>query len=145
MNATIADDLGVINVGNNDFDVDGDGVLADVDPDDNDPCIPNMTGSACDADGDGNRNSTDPNQNTPTAANDTGTGNPTVGTAVAVLANDDYLDNADPTNLGITTITDAGTGTAAGTVGIDNTTGEITYTPTGGRSRNNGNYRLPSM
>ena len=87
-----------------------------------------------DTDGDGNPDSTDPNPNTPTAANDTGAGNPSVGTAVAILANDDYLDNGAANNAGITTITDAGTGTAAGTVGIDNTTGEITYTPTGGEA-----------
>ena len=87
-----------------------------------------------DTDGDGNPDSTDPNSGTPTAANDTGTGNPAVGTAVDVLANDDYLDNADVNNAGITTITDAGTGTAAGTVALDNTTGEITYTPTAGEA-----------
>ena len=90
--------------------------------------------SPIDTDGDGNPDSTDPNPSTPTAANDTGTGNPAVGTAVAVLANDDYLANGAANNAGITTITDAGTGTAAGTVALDNTTGEITYTPTAGEA-----------
>ena len=94
----------------------------------------NFTVGDPDTDGDGNPDSTDPNSGTPTAANDTGTGNPDVGTAVDVLANDDYLDNAAPNNLGTTTITDEGTGTAAGTVAINNTTGEITYTPTAGES-----------
>ena len=126
-------DLGGANCGGC-IDMDVDGVCATEDPDDNDPCVPNTMNSACDVDGDGNRNSTDPNSDTPVAVNDTGAGNPNIGTAVDILANDDYLANADPNNLGTTTIMDEGTGTAAGLVAIDNTTGEITYTPTAGEA-----------
>jgi len=47
-------------------DVDGDGVFADVDPDDNDPCNPDNTVGACDTDNDGTPDGLDcaPNDNT---------------------------------------------------------------------------------
>ncbi|MDO5656515.1 MAG: hypothetical protein Q4G27_10285 [Flavobacteriaceae bacterium] len=83
-----------------------------------------------DTDKDGNPNVTDPNPNTPTAVNDTATATPGEPTTIDVLANDDYLTNQDPNNLGSTTITNTGNGTAQGTVSFDPNTGEMTYTPT---------------
>ncbi|RDK83873.1 gliding motility-associated C-terminal domain-containing protein, partial [Marinirhabdus gelatinilytica] len=95
-------------------DIDNDGLAAVCDPDD---------------DGDGNPDDTDPNPLTPVAVDDNAATDIGVPVTVSVLDNDDYLDNNDPTNLGITTVTDTGTGTAIGAVTIDPVTGEITYTP----------------
>ena len=87
-----------------------------------------------DTDGDGSPDGIDPNPTTPTAGNDSGTGNPGAATTVAILSNDDYLGNLDPDNLGTTTLTDTGNGTASGTVSFDADTGELTYTPTAGEA-----------
>ena len=95
----------------------------------NDPCDPDPSGNpTADCDGDGNPNGTDPVDDMATAADDTGTA--TLGSIVTIdiLSNDDFLDNLDPNNAGITTITQAG-GTAAGTVSFDTDTGELNYTP----------------
>ena len=92
-------------------DNDGDG-----DPDITDP----------DDDNDGNPDTTDPNPDTPTTAADEITiveGNDAI---LDILANDDFLPGAN------TSITDAGTGTATGTVSFDPLTGEMTYTPAAG-------------
>ncbi|MGB5324713.1 MAG: hypothetical protein WBN40_04725, partial [Pseudomonadales bacterium] len=85
---------------------------------------------APDTDGDGNADINDPNPSTPTAANDTGSGTAGVAGTYNILVNDDYLPNNLPSNVGTTAITDLGTGTAAGTISFNNTTGELTYTPT---------------
>ncbi|MDC8005776.1 VCBS domain-containing protein, partial [Aureisphaera galaxeae] len=98
-----------------DIDLDGDGLVGACDPDD---------------DGDGNPDTTDPDPTTPNAADDADATDVGVPVTVSVLDNDDYLDNNDPNNLGTTTVTDTGTGTAMGTVTIDPATGEITYIPT---------------
>ena len=82
-----------------------------------------------DTDGDGNNDSTDPNSLVPTATDDSGSGTPEVPVVIDILGNDDYLDNLDAANLGTTTITDTGNGTAIGVVSIDADTGELTYTP----------------
>ncbi len=82
-----------------------------------------------DTDGDGNNDATDPNSTIPTATDDSGSGIPEVPVVIDILGNDDYLDNLDPANLGTTTITDTGNGTAIGMVSIDAVTGELTYTP----------------
>ncbi|WP_452600593.1 beta strand repeat-containing protein, partial [Pontimicrobium sp. MEBiC06410] len=90
----------------------------------------NFTVSVADTDGDGNPDPSDPNPGSPTANNDTATSDVLVPVIIDVLVNDDYLDNNDLTNAGVTTVTDTGTGTATGTISINPTTGEITYTPT---------------
>ncbi|MBU2996835.1 DUF11 domain-containing protein, partial [Cellulophaga baltica] len=76
--------------------------------------------AAADCDSDGNINNTDPNPFSPTATDDYTTANVTVAKTFNVLNNDDFLVGS--------TITDLGTGTASGTIVINNTTGEITYT-----------------
>ncbi len=82
-----------------------------------------------DTDGDGNNDGTDPNSTVPTATDDSSSGVPEVPVVIDILGNDDYLDNLDAANLGTTTITDTGNGTAIGVVSIDADTGELTYTP----------------
>ena len=82
-----------------------------------------------DTDGDGNNDRTDPNSTVPTAADDSGSGVPEVPVVIDILGNDDYLTNQDPANLGTTTITDTGNGTAIGAISFDADTGELTYTP----------------
>src|SRR5690606_21350939 len=47
---------------------------------------------------------------------------------IDILANDDYLPNNDPNNLGITSLSIIG-GTAEGSVSMDADTGLLTYTP----------------
>ncbi|MGH1387563.1 Ig-like domain-containing protein, partial [Kordia sp.] len=83
-----------------------------------------------DGDGDGNPDTSDPNPGAPTATDDTATTDIGVPIIIDVLNNDDYLDNNDLTNEGVTTVTDTGTGTATGIISIDPITGEITYAPT---------------
>ncbi|WP_299891649.1 Ig-like domain-containing protein, partial [uncultured Lacinutrix sp.] len=89
----------------------------------------NFTQTAADTDGDGNPDPSDPNPGAPTAEDDTANTGIGIPVTIDVLDNDDYLDNNDLTNGGITTVTDTGTGTASGMVSIDTTTGEITYSP----------------
>ncbi|WP_346882782.1 glycine-rich domain-containing protein, partial [uncultured Algibacter sp.] len=87
--------------------------------------------NACDEDddNDGNPDTTDPNPTVPTADDDSATATAGIPEVIDVLGNDDFLTTTDPNNLGTTTITDTGNGTAAGMVSIDPSTGEITYTP----------------
>ncbi len=87
-----------------------------------------------DTDGDGNPDNTDPNPTVPTAVDDIATAPTGVATTVDILANDDYLPNNDPNNAGTTTITDAGTGTAGGTIVVDPTDGTLDYTPLPGEA-----------
>jgi gliding motility-associated-like protein len=102
--------------------------------DPNNPCDPNpLAVPGGDCDGDGNSNGTDPNPTVPTAADDSGTVAVGSTTTIDILGNDDYLDNADPTNGGTTTITQTG-GTAGGTVTFDPTTGTLDYTPLPGEA-----------
>ena len=82
-----------------------------------------------DTDGDGNNDADDPNPTVPTASDDMGSSLPEVPVTINILDNDDYLNNSDPANLGTTTLSDTGTGTAVGTVSFDPSTGELTYTP----------------
>ncbi|WP_282049785.1 gliding motility-associated C-terminal domain-containing protein [Maribacter aquivivus] len=115
-------------------DTDGDGVPDNTDNDPLDPCDPTQTAGytgydatnaiwqAADCDGDGNINDTDPNPFAPTADDDYTTATVLVAKTINVLFNDDFLPGS--------TITDLGTGTAVGTIVIDQVTGEITYTPT---------------
>ncbi|MFC7446253.1 beta strand repeat-containing protein, partial [Mesoflavibacter profundi] len=97
-----------------DTDLDGDGLVGACDLDD---------------DGDGNPNTTDPVTGTPTAAPDSDNATAGIPATIQILSNDDYLNDGDPNNLGTTTITDAGTGSASGTISFDPTTGELIYTP----------------
>ncbi|WP_289062359.1 gliding motility-associated C-terminal domain-containing protein [uncultured Zobellia sp.] len=76
--------------------------------------------AAADCDNDGNINETDPNPFTPTATDDYTTANVGEAKTFNVLNNDDFLAGS--------TITDLGTGTAAGIIAINQATGEITYT-----------------
>ncbi len=66
-------------------DNDGDGVLSDMDPDDNDPCVPNDSPTNClkDLDNDGVFSDVDPDDNDPCIPNNTAT-NCTVDTTVIV-------------------------------------------------------------
>ena len=82
-----------------------------------------------DTDNDGNANNTDPNIDTPVAQDDTFVAVGGQETRFDILANDDFLTNANPDNLGNTSIVNAGTGTAVGALSFDPTTGEIAYTP----------------
>ncbi|MEL7270217.1 MAG: gliding motility-associated C-terminal domain-containing protein [Bacteroidota bacterium] len=86
-------------------DSDGDGTPDSLDPD---------------SDNDGNPDTTDPNRTVPTAVNDNTSADVGVAKTVNILTNDDFLPGS--------TITDLGTGTASGTLAIDQATGDITYT-----------------
>ena len=90
--------------------VDTDG---DEDPDITDP----------DDDNDGNPDTTDPNPLVPKAVADMMDVEEGVPGIYNIIANDDY----DPA-LSTLTITNLGTGSAAGTISFDPTTGEMTYT-----------------
>ncbi|RIA10382.1 gliding motility-associated-like protein [Flavobacteriaceae bacterium MAR_2010_72] len=94
-----------------DIDTDGDG-----DPDSTDP----------DDDNDGNPDTTDPNPLVATTAPDTLTVTEGLSATVNVLTNDDFLPGAN------TSLVDAGTGSAGGTISFDASTGELTYTPLAG-------------
>ncbi len=93
------------------LDTDGDGIADSIDPDD---------------DNDGNPDITDPNPLTPTTAPDNLTVVEGTSATVNILTNDDFLPGAD------TSIVDAGTGTAAGTITFDPLTGEMMYIPAAG-------------
>jgi gliding motility-associated-like protein len=128
------------------LDCDGDGVTNGDEVQDGtdplDPCdlllasqtvAPSEDWNALDCDDDGNPNGTDPNPLQATAQDDSGTTPPLSELVINVLANDDYLTNNDPNNLGITTLTQIG-GTATGTVVLDAETGELTYTAPSGET-----------
>ncbi|GGG46441.1 hypothetical protein GCM10011414_15110 [Croceivirga lutea] len=87
-----------------------------------------------DTDGDGNPDDSDANPTTPTATADSATATAGNAQVVVILANDDFLTNSDANNLGTTSLSDTGNGTAAGTVSFDANTGELTYTPTSGEA-----------
>ncbi|GAA0871816.1 hypothetical protein GCM10009117_09620 [Gangjinia marincola] len=94
-----------------------------------------------DTDGDGNPDDSDDNPNAAVANDDNANATPEVTKLVDVLLNDDFLANSDDNNLGTTVITDLGSGSAAGTIDIDNDTGEVAYTPTIGEE-NTGNITI---
>lgn len=109
-------------------DSDGDGVADINDPAPADNCVPNPGGLPLskDCDGDGNPAATDPNPSAPNAADDAGS----AGLAIDILANDDFLPNNNPDNLGSTAIAAVAAGsTCLGTSVFDATTGSVTYTP----------------
>jgi len=89
---------------------------------------PTETWNQTDCDNDGNPNGTDPHPLEATALDDSGSTPPLIELLINVLANDDFLPNSDPNNLGTTSITRIG-GTASGTVAFDPETGELSYTP----------------
>ncbi len=123
----------------NNLDCDGDGVTNSDEVDDGtdplDPCDlvlasqtldPSEEWNMLDCDNDGNPNGTDPNPLVATAQDDNGTTPPLVELILNILANDDYLPNNDPNNLGVTSITQIG-GTATGDISFDAETGELSY------------------
>jgi len=105
-------------------DTDGDGIsdgqeaLDGTDP--NDSC--SSTGgtplSTADCDGDGNPNGTDPNPTVATAVDDNTTADVGIAKTIDILFNDDFATGS--------TITITG-GTAAGTITLNQATGELTY------------------
>lgn len=125
----------------NDLDCDGDGVTNEDEVEDGtdplDPCDlleasitldPSESWNSLDCDNDGNPNGTDPHPLEATANDDSGTTQPLTELIIDILANDDYLPNNNPNNLGITNITRIG-GSAAGEVVFDADTGEVSYLP----------------
>jgi hypothetical protein len=94
---------------------------------------PDVAWNMADCDEDGNPNGSDLNPIVATATDDAGTATPEMAEFIDILGNDDFLGNLDPTNLGVTVITQTG-GTAMGTVMFDIDIGELTYTPTVGES-----------
>jgi len=118
-------------------DCDGDGDDSTTDPDDSDPCT--YSGSQVvanadaawldlDCDSDGNPNETDPNVVMAKTADDSMTAPLGETTTYDILENDDFLDNTDLNNVGTTTLTQTG-GSAGGTIILDSTDGNISYTP----------------
>mgnify|MGYP001950132107 CR=1 FL=1 len=81
-----------------------------------------------DDDNDGNPDNTDPNPQSVQTNPDAGTTPENRNIIIDILANDDFL----PGNN--TSITDAGTGTATGTISFNNVTGELDYLPNAGEA-----------
>ncbi|MGB5699273.1 gliding motility-associated C-terminal domain-containing protein, partial [Muriicola sp.] len=122
-------------------DCDGDGVTNEDEVTDTtdplDPCslvlasqtlTPSADWDLQDCDNDGNPNGTDPNPLIATAVDDQGSTPAETEIVINILANDDYLPNNDPNNLGTTSITQIG-GNATGIVTFDAETGELSYIP----------------
>ena len=107
-------------------DTDGDGIsdgqeaLDGTDPNNDCDSLGGTPLPTSDCDGDGNPTSSDPNPDSPVAQDDNTTADVGVPKTIDILFNDDFLTGS--------TITDLGTGTAAGTITINESTGEITYT-----------------
>jgi len=122
----VRQDIGNVGDGSttNYTDADGNGVpdAYDVDNDG----LPNHLD--IDSDSDGHPDATDTNPYSPTAQNENVNATLGIATNINILANDDYLPNNNPNNLGTTTITRTG-GTAGGTAILDALTGELAYTP----------------
>ncbi|MCI5050900.1 MAG: T9SS type A sorting domain-containing protein [Candidatus Pacebacteria bacterium] len=94
-------------------DNDGDGDCDDTDPDD---------------DNDGNPDTTDPNPLVVVTNSDSGTTPEDQNIVINVLSNDDFLPGTN------TSLVDAGTGSAGGTISFDNMTGEMSYLPNTGEA-----------
>lgn len=109
--------------------------------DHNNPCdynepdqgMPSAAWASIDCDGDGNPNGGDNNPLVIIAMNDTANVDPGVLTTINILANDDFLGNFNPINVGTTQLTRLG-GTAAGVVEFDADNGEMTYVSADGES-----------
>ncbi len=99
---------------------DGQEALNGTDPNDDCDSIAGTPMNSSDCDGDGNPNGSDPNPNTPTAIDDNTSADVGVAKTINILMNDDFLIGS--------TLTDLDTGTASGTISINQTTGELTYT-----------------
>src|SRR5690606_8801292 len=125
----------------NELDCDGDGVPNEKEKEDGtdplDPCSynpasvtlpPSKEWKELDCDDDGNPNGTDPDPRVATARDDFGSTSAMTEVVIDILANDDFLPNNDPNNLGFNTLSIIG-GTAGGTVSLDVDTGLLTYTP----------------
>ena len=123
------------------LDCDGDGVTnGDETTDNTDPLdacsylaasvtlTPSAVWEALDCDDDGNPNGSDPNPLVATAVDDYGETPALTKIEINILANDDFLPNSDPNNLGFNTITQTG-GSAVGAVAFDPDTGLFSYTP----------------
>ncbi|MBL7471185.1 hypothetical protein IS446_00140, partial [Robertkochia sp. 1368] len=80
-----------------------------------------------DTDGDGNGDATDANPLSPVAVADASNASSGNATQVDILANDDFLPNNNTANLGITSLSDTGNGSASGSASFDATTGILTY------------------
>ncbi|QBA63563.1 gliding motility-associated C-terminal domain-containing protein [Muriicola soli] len=122
-------------------DCDDDGVTNSDEVDDQtdplDPCslvlasqtlTPSADWDLLDCDQDGNPNGGDPNPLVATAVDDEGETAAQTEVVINILANDDYLPNDDPNNLGTTSLTRIG-GNATGTVSFNPDTGELSYIP----------------
>ncbi len=108
-------------------DTDGDGIsdgqevnIDGTDPLDDCSSVGGTPLDTSDCDGDGNPNGTDPNPTVATAQNDNTTADVGIAKTLNIIANDDFLIGSP--------FTDLGTGTATGTLVINQATGEITYT-----------------
>ncbi|MBL7471172.1 Ig-like domain-containing protein, partial [Robertkochia sediminum] len=135
----------------NDPDTDNDGLTdgAEVNTHGTDPTVADTDGDSindgdeitngtdptdADTDGDGNSDATDANPLSPVAVADASNASSGNATQVDILANDDFLPNNNAANLGITSLSDTGNGSASGSVSFDAATGILTYTPTPGEA-----------
>ncbi len=106
----LGDPVNIWTCGNpNIVDTDQDGTTSDIDPDDNDPCVPDETVGVCiqDKDGDGVFSDTDPNDNNPCVPDNSVANCDTTVIAIPEIFNDFpwLLDLVDPTNCSTEKIT----------------------------------------
>lgn len=115
-------------------DTDGDGIndgqeaIDGTDPNNDCDSVGGTPLPASDCDGDGNPTSTDPNPDVATAVDDNTSADVGVPRTINILANDDFLPGSTITNLG--------TGTASGSISINQATGELTYTAVASEDNN---------